>query len=272
MDGTTARQPDRHRLPARGPRVLFREKDNPERRYDYLDDVIGTIGKGMLGLTVNCARCHNHKFDPIAQKDYYALQASLFGYVETERAAGAAGRGRGVPGEERGDRRQARRARSAKIAAIEKPYRDTLELEQIKSEFSDAHLSGAPSKPEARADAGREAARDPGASRRSASPRPRSTRLLTPAELRTEERARRRRSAALEKRAARAAADGRDRHRRRLSLLAARRAATRSISCPKCRIPPPFAGQLPAQGPGTLRGAAVVFPDSRRRREPAARR
>ncbi len=67
-----------------GPRVLFREKDNPERRFDYLDEIIGTIGKGTMGLTVNCARCHNHKFDPIAAKDYYAMQASLFGYVETE--------------------------------------------------------------------------------------------------------------------------------------------------------------------------------------------
>ena len=67
-----------------GPRVLFREKDNPERRYDYLDEILGTIGKGTLGLTVNCARCHNHKFDPISQKDYYALEASIFGYVETD--------------------------------------------------------------------------------------------------------------------------------------------------------------------------------------------
>jgi mono/diheme cytochrome c family protein len=66
-----------------GPRVAYREKDNPERRYDYLDDVIATIGKGVLGLTVQCARCHNHKFDPIPQKDYYSLVATLFGYVET---------------------------------------------------------------------------------------------------------------------------------------------------------------------------------------------
>ena len=44
----------------------------------------GTIGKGTMGLTVNCARCHDHKFDPIRQKDYYALEASIFGYVETE--------------------------------------------------------------------------------------------------------------------------------------------------------------------------------------------
>ena len=65
-------------------KVGFREKDNPEFRYEYLDDMIATIGRGVLGLTVHCARCHNHKFDPIPQKDYYTLQASLFGYVEID--------------------------------------------------------------------------------------------------------------------------------------------------------------------------------------------
>src|SRR5215471_10576093 len=65
-------------------KVGYREKDNPNNRFEYLDDMIGTIGRGVLGLTLNCARCHNHKFDPISQKDYYRMQASLFGYVETE--------------------------------------------------------------------------------------------------------------------------------------------------------------------------------------------
>ncbi len=46
-------------------KVGFREKDNPEIRYEYLDDMIATIGRGVLGLTVQCARCHDHKFDPI---------------------------------------------------------------------------------------------------------------------------------------------------------------------------------------------------------------
>jgi hypothetical protein len=63
--------------------VHFREKDTPERRFDYLDDILATIGRGVLGLTIQCARCHNHKFDPIPQKDYYAMQAAIFGYVET---------------------------------------------------------------------------------------------------------------------------------------------------------------------------------------------
>ena len=66
-----------------GPRVAFREKDNPERRYEYLDDLIATTGRGVLGLTVQCARCHNHKFDPIPQRDYYNLVTTFFDYVET---------------------------------------------------------------------------------------------------------------------------------------------------------------------------------------------
>jgi hypothetical protein len=122
-----------------GPRVLFREKDNPERRYDYLDEIIGTIGKGTLGLTVNCARCHNHKFDPIAQKDYYRLEASLFGYVETE-----------VPLAPKAEA-DAYLAKNAEIDAniaklkqaiegIERPYRERLQREQIARTFPEPIL------------------------------------------------------------------------------------------------------------------------------------
>jgi len=41
--------------------------------YDGLDDIITTTAQGFLGLTVNCARCHDHKIDPIPQADYYSL-------------------------------------------------------------------------------------------------------------------------------------------------------------------------------------------------------
>jgi hypothetical protein len=44
---------------------------------DIVDDQIDTIGKAFLGLTLGCARCHDHKFDPIAQTDYYGL-AGIF--------------------------------------------------------------------------------------------------------------------------------------------------------------------------------------------------
>ena len=46
-----------------------------QQRADDLDDMITATGTAFLGLTVNCARCHDHKFDPITQKDYYGLQA-----------------------------------------------------------------------------------------------------------------------------------------------------------------------------------------------------
>lgn len=62
--------------------------DPKQARYDGLDDVIATVGQTMLGMTLDCARCHNHKIDPIAQKDYYRLLAFLHG-VNHYRGGGA---------------------------------------------------------------------------------------------------------------------------------------------------------------------------------------
>ncbi|MBD0261039.1 MAG: DUF1549 domain-containing protein, partial [Cytophagales bacterium] len=46
-----------------------------EYRVEYVADRTNTFGKAFLGLTVECARCHDHKYDPISQKDYYSLSA-----------------------------------------------------------------------------------------------------------------------------------------------------------------------------------------------------
>lgn len=54
-------------------------------RQDELEDVVGTVGQTFLGLTINCARCHDHKFDPVSQKDYYRLVAALAGVQHGER-------------------------------------------------------------------------------------------------------------------------------------------------------------------------------------------
>lgn len=45
---------------------------------DYVDDMINVVGQGIIGLTLACARCHEHKFDPISTEDYYALAGIFF--------------------------------------------------------------------------------------------------------------------------------------------------------------------------------------------------
>jgi cytochrome c553 len=49
--------------------------DAEQARFDGLDDIVATTGQVFLGLTFDCARCHDHKLDPIPQKDYYRLLA-----------------------------------------------------------------------------------------------------------------------------------------------------------------------------------------------------
>ena len=96
----------------------------------------------MLGLTVNCARCHDHKFDPIPQKDYYALQASIFGYVETEvplapRAEAEAYLAKNDEIDARRDDARARRSPPSRSRTA-----TGCELEQIKTRVPRAHLPG----------------------------------------------------------------------------------------------------------------------------------
>lgn len=54
-------------------------------RQDELEELVGTIGQTFLGLTANCARCHDHKFDPVRQVEYYRLAAAVAGVNHGER-------------------------------------------------------------------------------------------------------------------------------------------------------------------------------------------
>lgn len=56
-----------------------------QQRADELHDIVATTGSTYLGLTVGCARCHHHKFDPVSQRDYYALKAVFAGVHHGER-------------------------------------------------------------------------------------------------------------------------------------------------------------------------------------------
>ena len=60
------------------------EKEFESARYDELDDMVTTTGVAFLGLSIGCARCHDHKFDPIPSRDYYRLAASFTTTIRSE--------------------------------------------------------------------------------------------------------------------------------------------------------------------------------------------
>ncbi len=62
---------------ALGPQIHESNMDAGLIAYEKLTDWVDTAGAAFLGLTVGCARCHDHKFDPISQRDYFALQAAF---------------------------------------------------------------------------------------------------------------------------------------------------------------------------------------------------
>jgi hypothetical protein len=59
-----------------GPKVLA-ELDTEKKRMDIIDEQVDTIGRAFMGLTLGCARCHDHKFDPLPTADYYSLAGIL---------------------------------------------------------------------------------------------------------------------------------------------------------------------------------------------------
>lgn len=107
--------------------------DQIQRRHNSLNDMTDTTGLVFLGLTIGCARCHDHKFEPISQRDYYSLQAFFTPAAfhrdfpiptdEARLAYEAAMRIYNFKADKIRDR----------IQALETPYREQLRLEKLAS-------------------------------------------------------------------------------------------------------------------------------------------
>ncbi|QOV91308.1 DUF1553 domain-containing protein [Humisphaera borealis] len=88
-------------------------------RQDELEDIVGTIGQTFVGLTVQCARCHDHKFDPVSQKEYYQLTAAVAGVRHGVRDLP-------LPREQVAEAKARLAAATAELASIETPARQKI--------------------------------------------------------------------------------------------------------------------------------------------------
>ncbi len=110
----------------------YEEQDKQQLRYDVIDEQLETMGRAFLGQTIGCARCHDHKFDPIPQRDYYALAGifastrTLFNYTDNV----ARWITSPLPGD--GNEEENLRVFEAKVAALEK------DLEGAKKDLAEA--------------------------------------------------------------------------------------------------------------------------------------
>jgi len=101
--------------------------------YDGFDDIITTTAQGFLGLTVNCARCHDHKIDPITQADYYSMLAFFQGVTpngyanpNVERPIFENDAARTAYQTAAREHRESLDALQARVQSIEKEFRDQL--------------------------------------------------------------------------------------------------------------------------------------------------
>jgi hypothetical protein len=126
-----------------GPKMLA-EQDKDKMVIDIVDEQIDTISRTMLGLTIGCARCHDHKFDPVKAKDYYAL-AGIFYSTKTmaDRAFVSNWLERPLPSAEielrRGEHQKKIDAAKAELVATEAALKSQADkLSQIQAELASA--------------------------------------------------------------------------------------------------------------------------------------
>lgn len=113
----------------------YEEQDKQMLRMDIVDEQLDTLGKSFLGMTIGCARCHDHKFDPISTRDYYALAGIMRSTQTLRNYTDNVAHWIDTPLPHEGEIEQQMRAKEKKLAALAK------EVTALKNEQRD--LSGA---------------------------------------------------------------------------------------------------------------------------------
>jgi hypothetical protein len=115
--------------------------DQVQRRFNTLNDMTDVSASVFLGLTLSCARCHNHKFEPLTQRDYFAMQAFFApATFQTEQAIPTAAE-RAAHDRAQAVYQEASRALLSQIDALEAPHRERLFKEKLATLSEDAQLA-----------------------------------------------------------------------------------------------------------------------------------
>jgi hypothetical protein len=103
--------------------------DPEESRQEVLTEIATNVGQTFLGMTINCARCHNHKFDPILQADFYSLQAIFAGAKGKEVEIASAAEKAAWEAEEKAYKERLTPITNA-LKALAKPYEEQIQEER----------------------------------------------------------------------------------------------------------------------------------------------
>ena len=120
----------------------YEVQNKQQLRFDVIDEQLDTLGRAVLGQTVGCARCHDHKFDPIPQRDYYALAGILASTRTLENYTDNVARWISAPLKLEGIEEEKLAAHEAKVAAMKQDLDATKkDLAKMKTASSKANVT-----------------------------------------------------------------------------------------------------------------------------------